>query len=65
MGVHEKPIQRRDCPKRGAWTVCRFKGGGGGGEGAWQERGGWGLIPRYDLFAFNIRCALDLFAQKT
>ena len=22
-----------DCLKRGAWTVCRFKG-------AWQERGG-------------------------
>ena len=28
-GVHEKPI------KRGAWTVCQFKGGE-----AWQERGG-------------------------
>ena len=24
--------------KRGAWTVCRFKEGGGG---AWQESGGW------------------------
>ena len=35
-GVHEKPIYRGDCLKReGAWTVCRFKGGG-----AWQERGG-------------------------
>ena len=29
-GVHEKPIYRGDCLKReGAWTVCRFKGGGG------------------------------------
>ena len=30
--VHEKPMCRRDCLKRGAWTeawtVCRFKGGG-------------------------------------
>ena len=26
-----------DCLKNGAWTVCRFKGGGGG---AWEERGG-------------------------
>ena len=24
-------------PKKWAWTVCRFKGEGGG---AWQERGG-------------------------
>ena len=22
---HEKPIYRRNCLKRGAWTVCRFK----------------------------------------
>ena len=22
-----KPIKRRDCVKRGAWTVRRFKGG--------------------------------------
>ena len=28
-----------NCLKRGAWTVCRFKGGGGR-EGAWQKRGG-------------------------
>ena len=27
-GVHEKPIYRGGCLKRGAWTVCRFKGGG-------------------------------------
>ena len=25
----------RELPKKGAWTVCRFKGGR-----AWQERGG-------------------------
>ena len=31
-GVHEKPIYKGDCLKRGAWIVCRFKGG------AWQER---------------------------
>ena len=29
-----------DCLKNGAWTVCRFKGGGWGGGGAWEERGG-------------------------
>ena len=23
----KKPIKRRDCVKRGTWTVCRFKGG--------------------------------------
>ena len=34
-GGHEKPIYRRDCLKRGAWTVCWFKGG------AWQEGEGW------------------------
>ena len=26
-GFHKKPIKRRDCLKRGAWTVYRFKGG--------------------------------------
>ena len=24
--MHEKPICRGNCLKRGAWTVCRFKG---------------------------------------
>ena len=24
----EKPIYRGDCLKKGAWAVCRFKGGG-------------------------------------
>ena len=31
----KKPIKRRDCLKclkRGAWTVCRFKGGGASQE---------------------------------
>ena len=39
-GISQKiNIERRDCLKRGTWTVCRFK------RGAWQERGGgvfWG-----------------------
>ena len=26
-GGHEKPIYRRNCLKRGTWTVFRFKGG--------------------------------------
>ena len=33
-----------DCLKRGAWTVCRFKGGG-----AWQERGGGGDTPMHTM----------------
>ena len=27
-GVHKKPLYREDCLKRGALTICRFKGGG-------------------------------------
>ena len=27
-GGHEKVIYRGELPKKGAWTVCRFKGGG-------------------------------------
>ena len=34
-----------DCLKRGAWTVCRFKGEGG----AWQERGGGGDTPMHTM----------------
>ena len=34
-GIHEKPISKGGCLKRGAWAVCRFNEGG-----AWQERGG-------------------------
>ena len=26
--LQKNPIKRRDCIKKGAWTVCRFKGGG-------------------------------------
>ena len=32
-GIHEKPIYREDCLKRGAWTICRFKEGLGKKEG--------------------------------
>ena len=34
-----------DCLKRGAWTVCQFKGGLGKKEGVVLVRGG-GLIPQ-------------------
>ena len=34
-GFTKKQYIWGDCVKRGAWTVCRFKGG------AWQKRGGW------------------------
>ena len=30
-GIHDKPIYRGDCLKRGAWTACRFNGCVGGG----------------------------------
>ena len=36
-GVCEKPICMGELPKSGAWTVCRFKEGGGG----WQRKGGF------------------------
>ena len=35
-GGLENPIYMGNCLKRGAWTVCWFKGGE-----AWQERGVW------------------------
>ena len=35
-GVHKKPLYREDCLKRGALTICRFKGGG-----SWPEREWW------------------------
>ena len=53
-GVHEKPIYRGDCLKReGAWTVCRFKGGGLGkkeGESVFDE----GLKPQCTLWGGNL-----------
>ena len=50
-GVHEKPIYRGELPKKGAWTVYRFKGGWGGGGGK-KEGGGvfeGGMIPQCAL----------------
>ena len=44
---HKKPIKRRDCVKRGAWTVCRFKGG------LSRKRGWWLLIPQRILCFLN------------
>ena len=38
LGGPQKTMYKSDCLKRGAWTVCRFRGVGGR---AWQERGGW------------------------
>ena len=47
-GVHEKPIYRGGLPKKGAWTIHTFKGGG------WQEIGGGvfegGVIPQCTLW---------------
>ena len=49
-GVHEKPIYGGELSKKGAWTVCTFKGwawivctfkGEGGGVGLEKKRGWW------------------------
>ena len=50
-GVHEKPIYGGELSKKGAWTVCTFKGWawivctfkgeGGGGVGLEKKRGWW------------------------
>ena len=34
--------RRGRLPKKGAWTVCQFKG-------AWQERGGGVDTPKYTI----------------
>ena len=49
-GAHEKPIQRKDCLKRGAWTVCRFKAGLGKKEESGVFKGGW----RVDTSMHNV-----------
>ena len=68
-GSHEKLIYRSELPKkrRGAWTVWRFKRGGGGG--AWQKRVGgyfWGgmggVTPpnRHFELGNNFNCDFNL-----
>ena len=50
------------CKKGGTWTVCEFKGGGGGG--AWQERVGGvfeeELIPQRTLYHVGKRYKLSI-----
>ena len=48
-------IEGRGLPKRGAWTVCQFRGG------AWQEKGGgafekggWYPNAHYDIIGINL-----------
>ena len=38
-GVTKKQYIGGEFPKKGAWAVCRFKGGGG-----LAEKGGWGFF---------------------
>ena len=41
-GGYEKPLYREELPKgEGAWTVCRFRGGGLGerGDGVFEGAG--------------------------
>ena len=53
--VHKKPIYRRggDCLKRGAWSVCRFKGGLGKKEGVVFLRG-WVHTPMHTMIKIMI-----------
>ena len=49
-GVHKKPLYREDCLKRGALTICRFKGGGlGQKENGGIFEGEGELIPQCTL----------------
>ena len=54
-GIYKKPIKRRDCLKRGAWTVWRFRRGVAG-RGLVKEEGmvlfkGGGLdTPMHTMF---------------
>ena len=43
MGFHEKPMYRGELPRKGAWTVWRFKGGGRRAGGGSAKKRGWGL----------------------
>ena len=53
--VHKNPIYRRggDCPKRGAWSVCIFKGGLGTKEGVVFLRG-WVDTPMHTMIKIMI-----------
>ena len=46
-----------DCLKRGAWTVCIFKGKGGGG---WQGRGGGVFDGEVDTLMHNMSVKLSM-----
>ena len=49
-GVHKKPLYMEDCLKRGALTICRFKGGGlGQKENGGIFEGEGELIPQCTL----------------
>ena len=55
-GVHEKPIYRGELPKKGAWTVCRFKGrlGTKEGEGCWYLNAHYAYFQKLVLEQFLI-----------
>ena len=46
--VHKKPIYRGNCLKRGAWTVCKFKGGLDKKERGGVFKGGWYPTAHYE-----------------
>ena len=39
-GGREKSIYKGELPKKGAWAICRFKGGRGGWVGVLEEEEG-------------------------
>ena len=56
-GGHEKPINRGELPKRGASTVCRFKGGLAKKREGVFLRGG-GLIHQCILWSWILQYIL-------
>ena len=60
-GVSRKPIYRRGLPKKGAWSVCRFKEGLGKKEGDGIFEGGRGWYPNahYGSSIIELPCYFD------
>ena len=52
---------RGDCLKRGAWAVCRFKGGGEGG--LVRKRGGAGGSVFEVFVVFNVFEVFNVFVS--
>ena len=62
-GVTKIQYRGGNCLKRGAWKVCRFKGGLGKKVGGCVFKGGTVDTPVHTM-AFEIHSFLDLHQQK-